>query len=211
MTKYDTETEAESYEAAHLARIALDAAMEAVDHYQRRHGVCDAPFRCTLHVGNGGEADREVSGPGEHPGLAASLSEILDRSVPDGVEKHDDGWIRHDGGECPVHPKDMVEGKSCHPVPASWVAWSVFGSYYRPLRDEDGVPYCSAEGLEDWAEYVATDEYGEVWQYSIRPTTKHATQWDAYTRSKRRAPDRFANTRAHWMQTLRRVYRREDA
>jgi len=63
MTTYSTETEAEGREAAKVAEIALDAAIEAVETYQQWNGVCDAPCRITLHVDNGTDADREVSGP----------------------------------------------------------------------------------------------------------------------------------------------------
>lgn len=92
--------------------------------------------------------------------------------------------------------------------------WSPI-THYRPLRDSDGVLYCSAEGLESWAEYVATDESGSVWQYSYMPV-QYDHHWDEGDTNDRRgiedfAPDRFSNTRTHWTNTLRRVYRREDA
>lgn len=266
MTNYSTNTESESYEAADLARIALQAAIDAVEDYQARNGVCDAPFRCVLHVDNGNEADREVSGPrpmseyaltrhdgsseppvppflwvrvvydsdspyqAMHEGYAGSF--IWDRirwyrvaennregRVPDGVQKHHDGWIRHDGGECPVHPMDFIEwwhqrrNVNVGGRVAKHNNWLSKG-WYRPLRDPDGVPYCSADGLEDWAEYVATDEDGAAWQFSYKPTAfERAWDYDGvYVSpvSERDAPEQFANTRDHWTNTLRRVYRRED-
>lgn len=220
MTNYSTETEAESYEAADLARIALQAAIDAVDAYQARNGVCDAPFRCTLHVDNGNEADREgifppITTEDEAREIGrASLRQTLDRSVPDGVQTHDDGWIRHDGGECPVHPMDVVEiindlgGRGVGALPAEKFLW-LGVDYYRPLRDSDGVPYCSAEGLEDWAEYVATDKSGGPSQCENKPYTGRIC-WRAIG-SHSTAPSCFSNTREYWSQTLRRVYRKDDA
>lgn len=40
---------------------------------------------------------------------------------------------------------------------------------YRVFRNPDGHPYVSAEGLEPWARWVATDKSGEVWQFTSRP------------------------------------------
>lgn len=214
MTTYSTESEAEGYAATELARIALQAAIDAVDAYQARHGIVDAPFRVTLHCDGGDEADRESSEP----------NDALRRAA----EAHDrytgrDGWIRDDDDKCPVHPMDVVQLKqgtdyvleNKHGVPANHFSWGPV-SHYRPLRDDEGVPYCSAEGLEYWAEYVATDdESGSVWQYSY-PPVQHDHHWDEGDTNDRRgienpAPKRFSNTRDHWTQTLRRVWRKEDA
>ncbi len=52
--------------------------------------------------------------------------------------------------------------------------WGFFGGSYRPVRDPDGRPYVSAEGLKPWAQYVAVDSVEDhtgntVFQYSCKP------------------------------------------
>lgn len=134
------------------------------------------------------------------------------------AEAHDqftgrDGWIWHEGdGRCPVHPMDMVQvwyAPSDEPIvtPAGILSWKA-PKYYQRLRDEDGVPYCSAEGLEDWAEYVASDSHG-TWQFDGKPWK--SDQWylpfGKGCTVLTSAPGRFANPRQHWTETLRRVWR----
>ncbi|TAN82727.1 MAG: hypothetical protein EYR95_18665 [Phormidium sp. SL48-SHIP] len=87
--------------------------------------------------------------------------------------------------------------------------------YYRPLRDPDGIPYCDADGIEPWAEYVATDSAGNSspWQYEKMPIPDlDLGRWSIEgieMRTARRAPEHFANTQDHWTQTLRRVWREQ--
>lgn len=156
-------------------------------------------------------ADRQES-PEEYTGSADSLKEALDRSMPDGVQTHDDGWIRHDGGECLVHPMDVVE-TDVQGTTAKGTAHTFYWgrdvldlaiTHYRPLRDENGVPYCSADGLEDWAEYVATDADGECHQYEGK-IDRDEEEWLGERHLT--APGRYINTRQHWTETLRRVWR----
>ena len=76
---------------------------------------------------------------------------------------------------------------------------------YLQLTDPDGVPYCSAEGLEDWAEYVATDSCGEVWQYSLRPTP-YLRSWDSNKATRGYAPDTHQHP-GDWRNSLMEVHR----
>lgn len=199
MTNVKTEVEAESVEAHDLAGIAIAAATEAINNYQKAYGLCEAPFRVVLSVENDeGALDYPVE------------------SGPDLLQISENGWIRNDSGECLVHRMDVVEvfqkpgdhlrnpcGK-----PAKDYFWDLITSY-RPLRDEDGVPYCSAEGLEDWAEYVATDNNGSVMQYNHCPSVfDKFRHWDCLDGNGDLAPSCFANTSDHWTNTLRRVWRK---
>jgi len=83
------------------------------------------------------------------------------------------GWIRHDGAECPVHPMDVLKirttlGTAFGFHVANSNNWNVV-THYRPLRDSDGIPYCSAESLEPWAEYVATGKNRNIEQHAGKP------------------------------------------
>lgn len=197
MTNVKTEVEAESFEAHDLAGIAIAAATEAIDSYQKEYGLCEAPFRVVLSVDN----EDGVEGTFDYPVESGPdrMSDLLSISG--------NGWVPHDSAECPVHPMDIVEtyqGNYLSATPAKGLFWEVVTSY-RPLRDEDGVSYCSAEGLEDWAEYVATDQDGEEFQFEVKPELCK-DYW--YTTGCYDAPNYFANTSDHWTETLRRVWRK---
>ena len=76
---------------------------------------------------------------------------------------------------------------------------------YLQLTDPKGVPYCSPEGLEPWAEYVFTDQIGKSWQANRNPY--HLDQWRVDTnQTVYSAP----NTHRHpgdWNDSLMRVWR----
>ena len=82
--------------------------------------------------------------------------------------------------------------------------------------DEDGVPYVQDDGtLEPWAEYVATDADGEVWQYQAKPVIKENSQlWDvppgglAFGTT---AGTCYALTDRDWRKTLRRVRKNHES
>ena len=76
---------------------------------------------------------------------------------------------------------------------------------YRQLTDPEGIPYCSADGLEPWAEYVATDSCGEVWQYSLRPIP-YLRSWDSNKATRGYAPDTHQHP-GDWRNSLMRVWR----
>lgn len=54
-------------------------------------------------------------------------------------------------------------------VEVNWSRWSD----YRLLYSDSGLPLCSAEGLEEWARFVATDKYRMTYQYDHRPYLSH--------------------------------------
>lgn len=133
------------------------------------------------------------------------------------LSEHGD-WIRHNGGECPVHPLDVVEVKFKSGIKAmegpnkagAW-EWNWIGhlsdiAYYRPLRDEDGIPYVyNDDTLEDWAEYVATDEDGDINQFATKPCL--GVQSWFFSGDGFLAPSQYRNTLVHWTNTLRRVWK----
>ena len=71
-------------------------------------------------------------------------------------------WLRNER----VHKHSTVEDTSWHP-----------GLRYRPVYGPSGLPLVSADRLEPWARFVATDEDGEPLQFSSIPrhdtTTGH--------------------------------------
>jgi len=132
------------------------------------------------------------------------------------------GWVLHDGGERLVQPLDIVEVHSDYtikagippsPTPSKDVSWSRV-SEYRPLRDENNIPYCSAEGLEPWAEYVATDEDKETYQFESKPDMVRSNShlqscWYGSQVKTAFAPEQYKNTSQHWTETIRRVWKNE--
>ena len=117
-------------------------------------------------------------------------------------------WIKHDSTEPPALAPAALVFIECE-APAGThrvdeVNWSP-GLGYLALTDPDGVPYCSAEELEDWAEYVATDSCGEVWQYSLRPTP-YLRSWDSNKATRGYAPDTHQHP-GDWRNSLMRVRR----
>ena len=92
-------------------------------------------------------------------------------------------WTKHTGTERPseLAPAQIVEVWSSEygldRFSADSVVWQ-FIEAYRPALDPDGLPYVSAEGLEDWAEYVATDEDGGTTQFEVGPELFLESVWD---------------------------------
>lgn len=87
-------------------------------------------------------------------------------------------WVKHNSSEPPELPwAAMVEWApegSVSPAVVSvdlgpWPIGDIKPFYYRQIRDEDGIPYISAEGLEPWAEYITTMEDGRTWQSDEKP------------------------------------------
>ena len=88
-------------------------------------------------------------------------------------------WTKHTGDERPAElaPAQVVEvewpfratpGRYLHRV--SSLNWLEDTFYYRPTLDPDGLPYVSADGLEHWARYVATDSGGwGTYQFKRKP------------------------------------------
>lgn len=127
--------------------------------------------------------------------------------------KGQDGWIPHTGAECPVHPLDVVRiwfsNHESNPMLARAWEWDDETlTHYRHATDPDGTPYVYDDGdLPEDAEYVATDEGGQVYCYEARPYHDHEEWIEASIGPILPAPDKYANTTATWTETLRRVYR----
>jgi len=200
--KYLITIEADSENAVLRAVCKLHAA------FTDYSGPQDAPYRISV------ECDGVVS-------ALAKCDEAMERQVSElglsGTKRYD--WIPHDGGECPVHPRDVVEfkqrltGECFYVRPAGELIWIVI-TYYRPLRDEDGIPYVYNDGsLEDWAEYVAMDKNGSPHCYSDRPISilEHGEwmDWGVWIGQGkvRELSNHYKNTHDHWTETLRRVWR----
>ena len=92
-------------------------------------------------------------------------------------------WITHEGTKPPLlAPASLVEHEVWYDEDRPWFGgitvsrvdafdgnlWHS-GLVYRPLTDEHGRKYVSAEGLEPWTEWVATDEDGTPWQFQSYP------------------------------------------
>ena len=120
-------------------------------------------------------------------------------------------WIKHDSTEPPVlAPAALVEvinnyGDDFGPACVNIFCWGHVSRYYSPT-DLEGVPYCSADGLEEWARYVATDSGGEVLQLDTVPQDMPSgwlpiATWMA-------APDTHRHP-GDWQESLYRVWRDE--
>lgn len=86
---------------------------------------------------------------------------------PDVMDKIDRvRWITHNSDEPPeLAPAVLVMIRTrSHPATGVLSKVDVFcwkpGTQYRVLRNPDGHPYVSADGLEPWARWVATDQDG---------------------------------------------------
>ena len=80
------------------------------------------------------------------------------------------------------------------------------GSKYHQPTDEDGTPYISADGLEEWARYVATDSDGMALQMDTVPQDMPngwlpIATWMAAPETHRHPGD--------WRESLYRVWRDE--
>ena len=89
-------------------------------------------------------------------------------------------WTKHTGTERPAElaPAQIVvirqrgssdTGERQFFLCAGPIPWPAVHEY-RPALDPDGLPYVSAEGLEHWARYVATDAGGwGTYQFRRKP------------------------------------------
>ena len=98
-------------------------------------------------------------------------------------------WITHQEGTEPpeLAPAALVEhiagidrpyGEGRFTGRVDQIDWKSRGEY-RPITDEHGHKYISAEGLEPWAKWVTTDEDGTViqWADTIRPYRFKSGRW----------------------------------
>ena len=140
----------------------------------------------------------------------------LRRFEPCRTEDFMSDWIRHNSTDPPaLAPAALVEviarngyesfkGYQTTKDRVYKVSWG-YVHEYRQLTDPQGIPYCSAEGLEPWAEYVFTDQIGKTWQANRNPY--HLDPWRVDTNhTVYSAP----NTHRHpgdWNDSLMRVWR----
>ena len=94
-----------------------------------------------------------------------------------------DEWLTHDSHEPPVDlaPAQVVELWAEYPAmrhETSEVNWEP-GIFYRLALSADGVPLCSAEGLEPWAWYVVTPFSGFPAQCLYKPEYQSDGLWFA--------------------------------
>ena len=92
-------------------------------------------------------------------------------------------WTKHTGAERPAKlaPAQIIRQRLISPEiispeqvdRADRLDWGSYGcSYlqYAPALDPDSLPYVSADGLEHWARYVATDAGGwGTYQFKRKP------------------------------------------
>ena len=120
-------------------------------------------------------------------------------------------WITHEGTDPPaLAPAALVEialpTRQDVMRRKDFLGWFT-GLRYRILRDPEGVPYVSAEGLEDWAEWVATDNEVGAFQYQRRPTAYGEEDWLAHFLARvREAPETHLHP-GDWRESLYRVWR----
>ena len=126
-------------------------------------------------------------------------------------------WTKHDNSEPPaLAPAAMVEvidnyGDDFGPDRVDSFCWGYI-SHYRAFTDPEGAPYTSADGLEPWAEYVATDDVsdagrdGAVCQFAFRPLAGGG-QWNP-DRAITGAPETHRHP-GDWRESLYRVWRDE--
>ena len=79
--------------------------------------------------------------------------------------------------------------------------------YHQPT-DPEGIPYCSADGLQSWAEYVATDSDGLVWQFETRPWAE-CDLWVSDLGAKEYFSPPTHRHPGDWRESLYRVWRDE--
>lgn len=122
-------------------------------------------------------------------------------------------WIEHDSTKSPVlAPMALVE--ICLNPDKTMRVCDFYGWFtglrYRQVYDRDGVPYCSAEGLEPWAEYVATDGTGGVKQTDVR-LFRGRYKWKSSMFEKHHgtAPDTHRHP-GDWRASMMRVWRQDE-
>ena len=71
---------------------------------------------------------------------------------------------------------------------------------------DDGVPYCSADGLEDWAGWVATDHDVGVFQYQFTPTACGEDWVEQHLTGVKEAPESHRHP-GDWRESLYRAWR----
>ena len=126
-------------------------------------------------------------------------------------------WATHDSTEPPaLAPAALVEviarngyesfkGYQTTKDLVYEVSWG-YVHEYRQLTDPKNIPYCSAEGLEPWAEYVFTDQHGRAWQSNRILYLLDQWRIDATDRAVCRAPDTHRHP-GDWKDSLMRVWR----
>ena len=70
---------------------------------------------------------------------------------------------------------------------------------------DEGVPYCSADGLEEWAEYVATDSCGDTYQHEKRFPWLEILRWQNMGNMEEASEDYYHP--GDWRESLYRVWR----
>ena len=93
------------------------------------------------------------------------------------------GWTKHDSSE----PPELALAAIVWVRPSPYRILDVWGrvdevdwhevSEYKQPTDEDGIPYTSADGLEEWARYAATDMSGTVLQLDTVPQDTEYGDW----------------------------------
>ena len=120
-------------------------------------------------------------------------------------------WTKHDSSEPPaLAPAALVIVRAEYPAwvfRADEVCWEPGLEYQHP-RDEDGLPYISADGLEEWAEYVATDSDGLVGQFKARPWIECVLWVTGLVAREYSAPETHRHP-GDWRESLYRVWRDE--
>ena len=80
------------------------------------------------------------------------------------------------------------------------------GEAFTVIRDDYGVPYVSAEGMEDWAKWVATDNEVGAFQYQRRPAACDDGDWLAGFLSKTQEAPETHRHPGDWRDSLYRVW-----
>ena len=125
-------------------------------------------------------------------------------------------WITHKGTEPPLlAPAALVEvvarngyknfqGHQRTKDRVDRVAWA-YVHEYRPLTDEHGRKYVSAEGLEQWAKFVVTSPGGVPVQFERRPWIE-LCGWALFHGRNREAPATHRHP-GNYRDSLYRVWR----
>ena len=121
-------------------------------------------------------------------------------------------WTKHDNSEPPaLAPAAMVEvidnyGDDFGPDRVDSFCWGYI-SHYRAFTGPEGTPYTSADGLEEWARYAATDIGGAVLQLDTIPQDTEYGDWLPVA-TWLAAPETHCHP-GDWRESLYRVWRDE--
>ena len=117
-------------------------------------------------------------------------------------------WITHKGTEPPEPaPAAILEykvGAGLGIYRSDEIKW-IPGIKYRPLTDEHGHKYVSAEGLEPWAKFVVTSPGGVPVQFERRPWIE-LCGWALFHGRNREAPATHRHP-GNYRDSLYRVWR----